>query len=147
MFLRRRRQTSQRFGILTAGVVAYLLSFAPIAGTVIYCISDDGHAGFEVVAQTERGCASCCHEAMDATGAGGVEAAAAECTDIALSSPELISSSSTTGPAAVLPPDAFVHAVAITPPARDFRPTGEQTALAPPRSTASALVRHTVLLI
>jgi len=147
VFLRRRRQTSRRIGFLATGLVAYLLSLAPIAGTVIYCISEDGHSGFEVVAQTERGCASCCHDTVEAAGNGGLEQAPIECIDIALSSPELIPATTAAGPGFDVLPHSFLHTLATPAATHEFRAARERTAHAPPRSAASVLVRHTVLLI
>lgn len=127
-------------------MLAWVFSLGPMAATVIYCISDDGHSGFEVVASGERGCASCCHEEEGASGHDGLGPPAGECTDVTLTSPQAVSGCASFVPANLA--QAF-DSLAIAPFVTGVRSVQFVRAepFAPPRGCAAMLQRSTVLLI
>jgi hypothetical protein len=147
MPFRRRRRTGLRLAIVATSLLAYLFSAGPAAATIVYCISDDGHEGFELVASGERGCASCCHELPSVPAHEGFTPAPAECTDIALSSDQALRASAT------VERDGFASApalvVALHPPSPIDAPTFESVRadLSPSRGSPVVFLRHTVLLI
>jgi hypothetical protein len=146
VFFRRRRNVQARIGTIALVLATYLLSSAPATASVIYCITDAGHSGFELVASGERGCASCCHDEVDRGNHEGF-AAADECTDVFLAlAQDLRRASPGVAAPALLP---FVHAQTWARPSRQPAPSRapDQTALAPPRSAPSALIAFTVLTI
>lgn len=132
-----------------AALAVQLWSLAPVAASVIYCIGEDGHSGFELVKPGARGCASCCHDpahdpAQDSRGLAG--APVSECIDIALS-PQ----SGLTGKLGEMAgPERPAIALTMVAPAATalgrvaFRPDRD---LEPPRGSAARMRRHTVLLI
>lgn len=128
-------------------MLAYLFSAGPAAATIVYCISEDGHEGFERVASGERGCASCCHELPSEPAHEGFTPAPAECTDIALSSEQALRAN------AASEREAFSFApvlvAALHPPSRIGEPTFESVhaQLSPPRGSPVVFLQHTVLLI
>jgi hypothetical protein len=147
MPFRGRRRTSRRIAIVASSLLAYLFSVGPAAATVVYCISDDGHEGFELVAAGERGCASCCHELPSEPAHEGFSPTPTECTDIAMSSDQALRASvAAERETAVFAPDlvATLH-----PPSRLDTRTFESARadLAPPRGSPAVFLRHTVLLI
>jgi hypothetical protein len=148
MPFRGRRRTSRRIAIVACSLLAYLFSVGPAAATVVYCISDDGHEGFELVAAGERGCASCCHDLPSEPAHEGFPPTPTECTDIALSSDQAPRTASVAAEreTSAFAPDlvAILH-----PPSRLDTRTFEsaRTDLAPPRGSPSVFLRHTVLLI
>jgi hypothetical protein len=147
MPFRGRRRTSRRIAIVACSLLAYLFSVGPAAATVVYCISDDGHEGFELVAAGERGCASCCHELPSEPAHDGFSPTPTECTDIAMSSDQALRASV----AAERETISFAPALVATlhPPSRLDTRTFEsaRTDLAPPRGSPAVFLRHTVLLI
>jgi hypothetical protein len=147
MPFRGRRRSSSRIAIVACSLLAYLLAAGPAAATVVYCISDDGHAGFELVAAGERGCASCCHELPSVPAHDGFAPTPVECTDIALSSDQALRANV----AAEREAASFAPALVATlhPPSRLDTRTFENLRpdLAPPRGSPAVFLRHTVLLI
>jgi hypothetical protein len=133
--------------IVACSLFAYLFSVTPAAASVVYCISDDGHSGFELVPGGDRGCASCCHEVPSGPGHEGFPPEPAECTDIALSSDQAIRAGAALEPGAVTFAPEFV--ATLHPPTRLEKPTVEsvRALLVPPRSSPAVLLRHVVLLI
>jgi len=113
-----------------------------MAASVIYCIGEDGHAGFELVKAGARGCADCCHEAEG--GALRIEGApVSECTDIALS-PESGIAGKVSEALVVASFIAVGLPVAVVPDRTwQFRDVG----LDPPRGSATRMLRRTILLI
>lgn len=117
-------------------------SVAPVAASVVYCIGEDGHSGFEVVEAGARGCASCCHDKPGAE-AGLADAPVSECIDIALS-PESGLAGKVTEPERSVSVLALVVASTTVLPRVAFRADRD---LEPPRGSPTRMRRHTVLLI
>jgi hypothetical protein len=147
VFFRSRRKVLARLGTFAVVLASYLFSLGPATASVIYCISDTGHSGFELVAAGQSGCASCCHDPVEGGAHDGLQAQAHECTDVALSLPQDVRrangdvTASTPWPLPLLQQDeAAVTPVAVTG-------TRSQTVLSPPRSSPSMLVAFTVLTI
>ena len=147
MPFRGRRRTSRRIAIVACSLLTYLVSVAPAAASVVYCISDDGHEGFELVAAGERGCASCCHDLPSEPAHEGFSPTPTECTDIALSSDQALRASVTAERETAVFAPALV--AMLPPPSRFDTRTFESARAdhAPPRSSPSVFLRHTVLLI
>jgi len=147
VFFRTRRKVLARLGTFAVVLASYLFSLGPATASVIYCISDAGHSGFELVASGQSGCASCCHDPVEGGANDGLQAEAHECTDIALSLPQDVRRANvdvTATAPSPLPPlrqdSAAAAPVAVTG-------TRSQTALSPPRSAPSMLIAFTVLTI
>lgn len=142
MFFGRRRKALRRAVALAAILVVQLWSLAPMAASVIYCIGDDGHSGFEMVRAGATGCAACCHEPREGAAQIG-RAPVSECTDIAIShaagaAAKVFDSTAAVSFVAVALPPAIVSAVVGVHRARDFEP---------PRNPSVHLLEETVLLI
>lgn len=145
MFRGRRKAAFRRAVALGAAVIVQVWSLAPVAASVIYCIGDDGHAGFELMKAGARGCAACCHEELAAGDAGMhvEDGPVSECTDIAMApSDGLATKSSDTPPASPLVALLPVRVGAALP---DHEPVlGD---IPPPRGSPTRMLRRTVLLI
>lgn len=132
----------RRLIAVTAAAVVQLWSVAPMAASVIYCIGEDGHSGFELVRAGARGCASCCHE-EDGGGEHFAASPVSECVDIALAP--------SAGVTAKLTPSASPGPglAADTYAAPGLRAAGlvREMQFDPPRASLARLRRHTVLLI
>jgi len=142
VFFGRRRKALRRAVALAAVLVVQLWSMAPMAASVIYCIGDDGHAGFEMVRAGDTGCADCCHEPGESAGRIGA-VPVSECTDIAISHADGATGKSSDSTASAsfvaveLPPTIVAELVGANR-ARHFDP---------PRHSSVRLLQQTVLLI
>jgi len=142
MIFRRRRGPARRLIALGAALAVQLWSLAPVAASVIYCIGEDGHSGFELVKAGARGCADCCHEGEN--GAPRIEGApVSECTDIALSPETGVAGKVSEAPVAVSFVTALLPASVASERAWRYRDVG----LDPPRGSSTRMLRRTVLLI
>lgn len=130
---------------LLAAVVVQVWSLAPVSASVIYCIGEDGHSGFEMVKAGARGCAACCHDpASGAAAAEAVHEPVSECTDIALSPASgVVGKQKAAGEVDLLP---LSSRVAFDVPGRP-RLLDRRADLEPVRGSPQRLRRHTVLLI
>jgi hypothetical protein len=143
-FLRRRR-AGHRIAIVALSLASYLFSVAPAAATVVYCISEDGHEGFELVASGERGCASCCHDLPDEPAHEGFEPTPSECTDIALSTDQAIRANPATERDEIVFAPALVATLHV--PLRTQTLERVAATREPQRGSPAVFLRHTVLLI
>jgi len=117
-------------------------SLAPMAASVIYCIGEDGHSGFELVKAGARGCASCCH-GQEGESPRLDAAPSAECTDIALAPADGIAGKASDAAVSVSFVALPLPAVTIVETHALFRQADPN----PPRGSPTRMLRRTVLLI
>lgn len=147
MVFRRKRRALVRAGALALSLASYLLSIGPATAGVIYCISDSGHSGFEVVAAGQSGCASCCHDPLEGSEHDGLGAERDECTDVAWALPQNAGRNGSVVAGPTLLPLPLLLAAGPSPDRATAAGPRSQTALAPPRSSPSMLIVSTVLTI
>lgn len=143
----RRGRFLARAGSVAAALATCLLSLAPATASVVYCIGQPGHSGFELVAGGESGCAGCCHDAEHRSADGDTAANAGECVDVLVSVPQDLPR---TGCVAA---DAGTPALPLVQPAPATMPRGRRTSIPnpatppPAASSPSAWIAFTVLTI
>lgn len=117
-------------------------SLAPVAASVVYCIGEDGHAGFELARPGASDCNACCPDEV-ATALAAPDREASGCTDIVISGDSAVSGKDSVG--AATPSFAVVGMAASGQHAsrRQLQPMDFD----PPSSAATRLLRRTVLLI
>lgn len=126
---------------LAAAIMVQIWSLVPVAASVIYCIGEDGHAGFELAHAGASDCGRCCPEGEGAEPGIGNEASG--CTDIAISPAAAFSGKVSAAEATVSFVVVGVGSFAGSRLSGRMRPADFD----PPRTAATRRLRHTVLLI
>ncbi|MFN2375466.1 MAG: hypothetical protein ABR538_02945 [Candidatus Binatia bacterium] len=129
-----------------AAMVVQVWTLAPVSASVIYCIGEDGHSGFEVVKAGARGCAACCHDSGPEADRHGeaLHEPVSECTDITLSPASgVLGKGKVAADADLLPLSTLVAVAGV----ERLRPVHGRAGIEPPRGSPQRLRRHTVLLI
>lgn len=139
----------RRTGVMVVAALLQLLTVSPSGASLVYCIGLEGHAGIEMLRDGQVDCSGCCRESTfhPSVLASPTDAEDSGCTDILLSSPDVLTPAMGTEPG-VLSVPTISHPFSFpTIPTvrlsslRGFAPTD------PPRGSSPHLIRVTVLLI